>query len=173
MSTNTSRRRFLQNAPLAAVTLPVSAHTLLAESPSAEAFKLTPASEVENAFKGLEQKPGNLNLFEAPSLPFLAVLTVEKNKAAKEFEWHEGRDHLLHVVGGSTVYEVGGTPEGGHKIKAGEWLAPASTGCTRMTLKEGDWLLIPRNTPHKRTTADSVSFVMISPTGSSNSTISQ
>lgn len=173
MSKNTSRRRFLQTAPLAAVALPVSGHALLAESTPAEPFKLTPASEVETALKGLEQKPGNFNLFDAPSLPFLAVLTVEKNKAAKEFEWHEGRDHLLHVVDGSTVYEVGGTPEGGHRIKAGEWLAPASTGCSRMTLKKGDWLLIPRNTPHKRTTADSVSFVLISPTGSSNNAVSQ
>lgn len=173
MSRNTSRRRFLQTAPLAAVALPVSGHALLAESTPAEPVKLTPASEVETALKGLEQKPGNFNLFDAPSLPFLAVLTVEKNKAAKEFEWHEGRDHLLHVVDGSTVYEVGGTPEGGHRIKVGEWLAPASTGCSRMTLEKGDWLLIPRNTPHKRTTADSVSFVLISPTGSSNNAVSQ
>ena len=29
-----------------------------------------------------------------------AVLTVEDKKAAKEFEWHEGRDHLLQILEG-------------------------------------------------------------------------
>ena len=63
------------------------------------------------------------------------------------------------------MYELGGTPQGGHNTKPGEWLAPASEGATKMTLHKGDWLLIPRGTPHKRTTETSVTFALISTTG--------
>ena len=93
------------------------------------------------------------------------VLTVEKAKSAKEFEWHEGRDHVLQILDGSTVYEVGGTPKNGRNIRPGEWLAPESEGATKMTLNKGDMLVIPRGTPHKRSTAGSVALMLISPMG--------
>ena len=93
------------------------------------------------------------------------VLTVEKAKSAKEFEWHEGRDHIVQIVDGTTVYEIGGTPKNGRNTKAGEWLAPSSEGATKLTLKKGDMLTIPRGTPHKRSTEESVTFILISPSG--------
>ena len=34
-----------------------------------------------------------------------------------------------------------------------------------MTLKKGDMLTIPRGTPHKRSTVDSVTLILISPSG--------
>ncbi len=93
------------------------------------------------------------------------VLTTETAKSAKEFEWHEGRDHVLQIMDGATVYEVGGTPKDGRNTKPGEWLAPGSDGAATLTLKKGDMLVIPRGTPHKRSTAESVTFLLISPMG--------
>ena len=49
--------------------------------------------------------------------------------------------------------------------KPGEWLAPASEGAKSLTLKKGDMLVIPRGTPHKRSTEGSVTFTLISTTG--------
>ncbi len=162
-----TRRQFLSSAPLAAaaVALPLTDATADAQAGTPEKFRLIASSDVDAALKGLHAKPGNFNIFDAPKLPLTAVLTVEEKKAAKEFEWHEGRDHLLQILEGSTVYELGGTPQGGHNTKPGEWLAPASEGATKMALHKGDWLLIPRGTPHKRTTETSVTFVLISTTG--------
>jgi mannose-6-phosphate isomerase-like protein (cupin superfamily) len=34
-----------------------------------------------------------------------------------------------------------------------------------LTLHKGDMLIIPRGTPHKRSTAGSVTFTLISPSG--------
>jgi uncharacterized protein YjlB len=90
-------------------------------------------------------------------------------KSAKEFEWHEGRDHLLQILDGSTVYEVGGTPKDGRNTKPGEWLAPAAVGAATLTLKKGDMLVIPRGTLHRRSTAESVTFLLISPMGTAKS----
>jgi quercetin dioxygenase-like cupin family protein len=142
---------------------------LPAAEASAEAvqqpFKLVPASQIAGALSALKQKPGNYNVYDNPAMPVTAVLTIEEKHAAPQFEWHEGRDHLLQVIDGTTIYQIGGKPRGGRNTKPGEWLAPESEGATTMTLHKGDWLVIPRGTPHKRTTQDSVTFYLISTTG--------
>jgi quercetin dioxygenase-like cupin family protein len=128
-------------------------------------FKLLTAGELATDTQHLQANPGNDNLFDSKALPFTIVLTTEEKKAAREFEYHGGRDHILQILDGSTVYEVGGTPQNPRNTKPSEWLAPASHGATRLTLHKGDMLVIPRGTPHKRTTADSVTFYLISTTG--------
>ncbi len=166
MATNPSRRNFLRSAPLAAAAVALPGKALLAEPvPEPQPPQLFTAGALADAVKQLQANPGNNNLYGPPALPLTIVLTTEEKKAAKEFEWHEGRDHIFQIVEGSTVYEVGGTPQGGHNTKPGEWLAPASQGATTYKLHKGDMLVIPRGTLHKRTTESSVTFYLISTTG--------
>jgi mannose-6-phosphate isomerase-like protein (cupin superfamily) len=75
---------------------------------------------------------------------------------------HEHRDHVLQILDGTTVYEVGGTLKNARNTRPGEWRAPAADGTTSLTLKKGDMLTIPRGTPHKRSTAESVTLLLIS-----------
>ena len=128
-------------------------------------FKLLTAEHLAAEWQGLDAAPANKTIVDTPT--YTIILTVEKAKSAKEFEWHEGRDHILRIVNESTVYEVGGTPKNGRNIRPGEWLAPESEGATRMTLKKGDMLLIPRGTPHKRGTEGSVTLTLIFTDGQS------
>lgn len=170
MTAPVSRRRFLTSASVATVaaaasTLPAFAEPAEDKAPPPEPFKLVPAAEFAKSAESLATHPGNFNFFDGTRLPVTAVMTVEEKHAAKEFEWHEGRDHLLQVIEGTTVYEVGGTPQGAHNTRPGEWLAPSATGATTLTLHKGDWLIIPRNTLHKRTTEGSVTFFLISTVG--------
>jgi quercetin dioxygenase-like cupin family protein len=170
MANHASRRNFLRSASLAAaaVTLPLTELTAHAQPPAPATpvpFQLISAEKIAASTKTLHAAPGNDNLFQPPTLPVTVVLTVEDKKAAKEFEWHEGRDHILQVLEGATTYEVGGTPQNGRNTKPSEWLAPASGGATKLHLKKGDMLIIPRGTPHKRTTETSVTFYLISTTG--------
>jgi mannose-6-phosphate isomerase-like protein (cupin superfamily) len=126
-------------------------------------FQLITAEAILNDVKALEAAPGNNNL--ATHNEFSVVLTTETAHSAKEFEWHEGRDHVFQVIDGTTVYELGGTPKDAHSPKPDEWLAAASEGAATVTLHKGDMLIIPRGTPHKRSTAGSVTFTLISPSG--------
>jgi mannose-6-phosphate isomerase-like protein (cupin superfamily) len=169
---NPGRRNFLRKAPVAAAAgLTLADATLFASyaagqnvTPVAPAgFQLFSAQNIQEDMKALQAKPGNDNLFG--SKEFTVVLTTEKIKSATEFEWHEFRDHVLLILDGSTVYEVGGTPKNGRNTKPGEWLAPAAEGATTLTLKKGDMLVIPRGTLHKRSTAESVTLFLISPMG--------
>jgi mannose-6-phosphate isomerase-like protein (cupin superfamily) len=170
-----SRREFLRTAPLAAaVTLPLTemlhasaiagggqASTGSASS-TTEPFEVIRGEKLAEFIKTLQVKPGNENLYVSQKLPFSVVLTTEEKKSAKEFEYHEGRDHIFHILDGTTKYELGGTPKDPHSTKPGEWLAPASEGATTLTLNKGDMLVIPRGTPHKRSTQGSVTLILIS-----------
>jgi quercetin dioxygenase-like cupin family protein len=159
---------------VAAVSLPLGEKLLFASAPASggppaatpEPFQIFTAEKLSDAMKTLQAKPGNDSLFDAKALPFTIVMTTEEKKAAKEFEYHEGRDHILQILDGTTLLEVGGTPKDAHNTKPGEWLAPASEGATSLTLHKGDMLLIPRGTPHKRITDASVTLLLISTTGS-------
>jgi mannose-6-phosphate isomerase-like protein (cupin superfamily) len=176
MVNDRTRRNFLRTAPLAAaVTLSLTDKLALASdsgqsagsagSAAPQPFQVFTAEKLADAMKALQAKPGNDNLYESKALPLTIVLTTEEKKSAKEFEYHEGRDHIFLILEGTTKYELGGTPKGEHKTKPGEWLAPASDGATTLTLKKGDMLVIPRGTPHKRTTEGSVTLTLISTTG--------
>jgi quercetin dioxygenase-like cupin family protein len=169
---NPGRRKFLRTAPVAAAAGLTLADALLFAShaagqsaaPAASAgFQLFSAERIQDGMKALQAKPGTDNLFG--SKEFTVALTTETAKSAKEYEWHEYRDHVLLILDGSTVYEVGGTPKNGRNTKPGEWLAPDAEGATNLVLKKGDVLVIPRGTLHRRSTAKSVTFFLISPMG--------
>ncbi len=171
---NPGRRTFLRAAPAAAAAgIAFAGPQLFAahaggQSPAAAEtpkFQFFTAQSLQDDIKTWQTAPGEHSLVDGNNLPFSVVLSIEKTKGAKEFEWHEGRDHIFQIIEGSTFYELGGTPKDAHKIGPGEWLAPASEGAISITLKKGDLLVIPRGTPHRRTTADSVTFTLIAPKG--------
>lgn len=118
------------------------------------------AGEMAGELKAVQANHGTKNLLTSPGT--LMILNEEKDKAAKEFEWHATRDHVFQVLEGETTYELGGTPKGTHEVKPGEWLAPESEGAQTVILKKGDYLFVPRMTPHKRSTKGSVSLLLIS-----------
>jgi hypothetical protein len=172
MAKKTSRRNFLRTAPIAATVGFTFADSLMAMAQagapgadvvaSAQPIKYFKANELDADMKALDAKPGDNKLYESKSIPVQIILTTEKHKSATEFEWHEGRDHLVQIIDGSTLYEVGGTPTGGHVMGPGEWHATGSTGSKSILMGKGDMLLIPRGTLHKRSTEDSVTFMLIS-----------
>lgn len=170
MAKDQTRRNFLRTAPLAAaVSLPLTEQLFAsgrasggAQTTTPEPYQVFTSGKLTDAMKALQSKPGNDNLFASKALPFTVVMTTEEKKSAKEFEYHEGRDHIFQILDGTTVYELGGTPKDARNTKPGEWLAPASEGATSLTLHKGDMLVIPRGTPHKRNTETTVTFTLIS-----------
>jgi mannose-6-phosphate isomerase-like protein (cupin superfamily) len=184
MANNTSRRNFLRTAPVAAavtLALPSITGDLLAQTAPTTSGTAAPGADVAAAAvpfqlftgkaldadgKALLAKPGNNNLVDQkPGIPCAIVMTTEVHHSATEFEWHEGRDHIIQIVDGSTLYEVGGVPKNGRNTKPGEWLAPASEGSKSILMGKGDMLVLPRGTPHKRSTEDTVTLILISPYG--------
>ncbi|HEX4037107.1 MAG TPA: hypothetical protein VHX37_03535 [Acidobacteriaceae bacterium] len=169
---NPARRSFLRVAPAAAAAGLVLVEPSLFASPVAgptgmpsnpDLFHHISAEQIEHDIQQTEAQPGNINLVDEKGISFTMVLTTEEQKTAPNFEAHAHRDHIFQILEGSTEYEVGGTPKEGHMIAPGEWRGPESVGATRITLRKGDRLVIPRGVPHKRTTPESVTFTLISP----------
>jgi mannose-6-phosphate isomerase-like protein (cupin superfamily) len=170
-SLNPSRRDFLLTASVAAAAgLALTDTRLFAApaegqgAPAAVGVQLFTAETLDDEIKAMHAAPANNTIVNGDN--FVVILTVETAKSAKEFEYHDGRDHVLYILDGTTVYEIGGTPKGAHGTKPGEWLAPESDGAVTYKLKKGDMLVIPRGTPHKRTTEGSVTLLLVSPMGS-------
>lgn len=163
MAIQASRRNFLRIAPAAAVAgLALADKSMTAATPP-ENFQVFTAAQLADDAKALTGKPGNNNLVDIKTAT--VVMTTEVAHSAKAFEWHEGRDHIVQIIDGTTVYELGGKPKGTYpnpNNAPGEYLATDSEGATKMTLKKGDMVAIPRNTLHKRSTAESVTFILIS-----------
>jgi quercetin dioxygenase-like cupin family protein len=178
MAKNTSRRNFLRTAPVAAAAGFTLTNTLIAAAQAGAAqtgagpgadvvagavpFKLFTAKALADDMTALDAKPGDNRLYESKVIPLQIILTTEKRKSAAEFEWHEGRDHVVQIIEGSTLYEVGGTPKGTKVMGPGEWHATGSEGSKSILMAKGDMLTIPRGTLHKRSTEDSVTFLLIS-----------
>jgi mannose-6-phosphate isomerase-like protein (cupin superfamily) len=168
MANKQTRRNFLLTAPIAAAVASPFAETMLRASTAGAAagqgaengIQVFTASEMASEVKGVTANHSTKNLLTTPGT--LMILNEETKKAAKEFEWHATRDHVFQVLEGETKYELGGTPKGAHETKPGEWLAPESEGAKTVMLKKGDFLFVPRMTPHKRTTDGSVSLLLIS-----------
>jgi mannose-6-phosphate isomerase-like protein (cupin superfamily) len=169
MANKQTRRNFLLTAPVAAAAVSPFADTMMRASTAgfaarqgaaASEVQVFTADEMASELKGVQANHGTKNLLTSPGT--LIILNEETKKAGKEFEWHQTRDHVFQVLDGETKYELGGTPKGAHQTKPGEWLAPESEGAKTVMLKKGDYLFVPRMTPHKRTTDGSVSLLLIS-----------
>lgn len=152
-------------APLAAgVMLPLRGLPLMAAVPLAAEvpFKVFTEDAMEGELKGVQANDGTRNLIAAPGLSVTMAINAETKKIGKDYEVHATRDHVFQVLEGETVYEVGGTLKGARETKPGEYLAPECEGFTRVTLRKGDYLSVPRMTPHKRITEGKVSLLLIS-----------
>ena len=115
-----TRRNFLRTAPLAAaITLPLTEQFLFAsggasgggQAAAPEPFQVFTAEKLADAMKMLQAKPGNDSLFEPKAVPLTIVMTTEGKKSAKEFEYHEGRDHVLQILDGTTSLRSGRNAE--------------------------------------------------------------
>lgn len=163
------RRNFLRAMPVAALAGMVLADgALFGASASAQGeasgeqnCEVFSASQLADEIKALDANPANKTIYQCKT--FSIQLTVEKTKIQQEFEWHEHRDHVIHILDGSTTYELGGKPQNAHSPRAGEWLAPASEGAKTVELKKGDILVLQRGTLHRRITKERVVLTLTAP----------
>ena len=169
---NPSRRNFLLTAPVAAaagLTLadtPLFAATAEGQAPPRpQACNCSPPPDLKDDIKALQAGA-------RPTTPswtdknFVVILTVETAKSAKEFEYHEGRDHVFHILDGTTsILKWAEHRKARTAPGPGSGLRRNQKAPSRYTLNKGDMLVIPRDTPHKRITEGTVTLLLVSPMG--------
>lgn len=170
MATVKTRRNFLLTAPIAAAAVSPLTDSLLRASTAGQADTATApvpihiftADEMAANLKEVQSNHSAKTLLTPKGTDVTMVINEESNKIAKEFEYHARRDHVFQVLAGETKYELGGTPKSPRETRPGEFLAPESVGHQTVNLKQGDYLFVPRMTPHRRITDGSVSLLLIS-----------
>jgi quercetin dioxygenase-like cupin family protein len=116
-------------------------------------------TDLDHAYQGANK---TADFVAGAPVPYTAGLMHEEDKALGAAEVHDAKDHIIYIVEGKTTFHIGGTLEGAHEESAGEWRGPRVSGHKVVEAKKGDLVIIPRGTPHFRTTKGSkVSMLMV------------
>ncbi len=91
-------------------------------------------------------------LFGGEGMQLRVAVQHEKNKAAAAGEVHDASDDVYYVLEGAATLTLGGKLEGANEVEPGEWRAPRIVGGQTVEINKGDLLVVPRGTPHMRST---------------------
>jgi mannose-6-phosphate isomerase-like protein (cupin superfamily) len=112
----------------------------------------------------LEQKlqPDNKaeDLIGGAGMQLRVAIQHEKNKTGAAAELHDASDDVYYVLDGSATLVLGGKLDIPKEIEPGEWRSPNIAGGRTVEIRKGDLVIVPRGTPHQRSTANK-DFMMI------------
>ncbi len=100
------------------------------------------------------------DLIGGEGMQLRVAIQHEKGQPAKSGEVHDASDDVYYVIEGTATLTVGGTLETPREIEPGEWRGPRIVGGRTFDVGKGDLIIVPRGTPHQRSTANK-DFTMI------------
>ena len=109
--------------------------------------KLQPSNKVEELIGGA-------------GMELRVAIQHENNTTAANAEIHDASDDVYYVLDGTATLTLGGTLESPKEIEPGEWRGPRISGGQKVEIAKGDLVVVPRGTPHHRSTANQ-DFTMI------------
>lgn len=77
----------------------------------------------------------------------------ERDKPAAVAEIHDASDDVYYVLEGAATLTLGGRLESPRETEPGEWRGPSISGGRTVEIRKGDLVVVPRGTPHSRSTA--------------------
>ena len=84
----------------------------------------------------------------------------ERDRSGAPAELHDASDDVYYVREGSATLTLGGRLDSPREVEPGEWRSPRIVGDQTFEIKKGDLVVVPRGTPHQRSTAGK-DFTMI------------
>ena len=144
----------------------LSAIAVNAQGPSTASrpYVVKSKQQVSDITKELAAKEGNQNLDDvAASGVQMRVAIFHDDKRENDLvEVHDGSDDIYYVLDGDATLMLGGALVEPNQTAPGEWRAKAATGGTKVAIKKGDLIVVPRGTPHQRTvTGKGFSMILI------------
>jgi len=77
----------------------------------------------------------------------------ERDRPPSEAEVHDDSDDVYYVLEGRATLTLGGKLEAPREVTPGEWRAARIAGGRTVEITKGDLVVVPRGTPHMRSTA--------------------
>jgi len=145
------------------------AAAVVAQNPGAEErkpskpirhFVVTSAQSLAEVEKKIQSANKVEELVGGEGMEVRVAIQHEKDTTAANAELHDASDDVYYVLEGSATLTLGGALDSPREIEPGEWRAPRIVDGQKVEIKKGDLIIVPRGTPHHRSTAGQ-DFTMI------------
>ena len=139
-----------------------SATTTVVRGPSSpiRPFVVRTAQSVDEAVRKLHPQNKVEDLIGGEGMELRVAIQHEADRAAASAEIHDASDDVYYVLEGSAVLTLGGKLAEPKEVEPGEWRGPRIEGGKEFEVKKGDLVVVPRGTPHMRSTVGK-DFAMI------------
>src|SRR5207253_1921324 len=146
----------------AAVCLLATTAALAQHKPSeaTKPFVVMSAQSLDDLQKTLHADNKTSELIDSAGMQLRVAVQHEKNKTGAAAELHDASDDVYYVLDGSATLVLGGKLEAPKETDPGEWRSPRIVDGKTFEIKKGDLVVVPRGTPHQRSTANQ-DFTMI------------
>lgn len=141
----------------------VATVTALAQRKPSEAtrhFVVMSGQSLDELQKSLQPENKTSELIDSAGMQLRVAVQHEKNRAGAAAELHDASDDVYYVLDGSATLVLGGKLEDAKEADPGEWRSPRIIDGKTIEIKKGDLVIVPRGTPHQRSTANK-DFTMI------------
>lgn len=102
------------------------------------------------------------DLIGGPGMETRVAVQHDTRRSGDQVELHDRSDDVYYVLKGEATLELGGTMVDPKEATPGEWRSKTVTGAQSVKIKEGDIVMVPRGTPHRRTvTGKGFSMILI------------
>ena len=116
------------------------------------AFSIFRAQSLADLESRLKTENKTEDLVAGEGLQMRIAVQHSKNEPAPGGEAHDKADDIYYVVDGSATLTIGGRLDEPKEISPGEWRGPRIVGGQTVEAKKGDLIIVPRGTPHQRST---------------------
>src|SRR3989442_14944725 len=148
---------------LAALVMIAATVTVSAQRKPSEAtrpFVVMSSQSLDDLQKTLQPDNKTVELIDSAGMQLRVAVQHEKNKAGAAAELHDASDDVYYVLDGSATLVLGGKLDAPKETDPGEWRSPRIVDGKTFEIKKGDLVVVPRGTPHQRSTANQ-DFTMI------------
>jgi mannose-6-phosphate isomerase-like protein (cupin superfamily) len=123
-------------------------------------FVVLSGQSVEDTVRKLHPENKVEDLIGGEGMELRVAVQHESDRAAAAAEIHDASDDVYYVLEGTATLTLGGKLETPKEVEPGEWRGPRIEGGQNFDVKKGDLVIVPRGTPHMRSTVGK-DFAMI------------
>jgi mannose-6-phosphate isomerase-like protein (cupin superfamily) len=124
-------------------------------------FIVKTAQSVDELEKTLRVGNKTEDLIGGEGMQLRVAIQHDKVRETADAEVHDASDDIYYVLDGSAKLTLGGSLENPREGTTGEWKSKTIIGGTTFEIKKGDLIIVPRGTPHQRTSIKGQEFSMI------------
>ena len=131
----------------------VAASAQRAPSSPARAFVVLTAQSLDELERRLRTNNKAEDLIGGEGMQLRVAVQHERDRSGAAAEVHDASDDVYYVLEGSATLTLGGKLDAPREAEPGEWRSPRIVGGQTFEIKKGDLVVVPRGTPHQRSTA--------------------